>query len=43
MEEFKTLPFSAVWNKLCLDQGVPVGPGWLGKVDDYEASVLSKR
>jgi L-rhamnose isomerase len=43
MEEFKTLPFSAVWDKFCLDQGVPVGADWLGKVDAYEASVLSGR
>jgi L-rhamnose isomerase len=43
MEEFKTLHFPAVWDKFCLDQGVPVGSDWLGKVDDYEASVLSGR
>jgi L-rhamnose isomerase len=43
MEELKTLPFSAVWDKLCLDAGVPAGTDWLGAVDDYEAGVLSKR
>jgi L-rhamnose isomerase len=43
MEESKTLPFSAVWDKLCLDAGVPVGIDWLGPVDNYERSVLLKR
>jgi L-rhamnose isomerase len=43
MEEFKTLPFSAVWDKLCLNAGVPVGADWLAKIADYEAQVLFKR
>jgi L-rhamnose isomerase len=43
MEELKTLPFSAVWDKLCLDAGAPVGIDWLDPVRDYEKSVLSKR
>ena len=43
LEEFKTLPFSAVWDKLCLDAGVPVGADWFAQVDDYESRVLLKR
>jgi L-rhamnose isomerase len=43
MEDFKTLPFSAVWDKLCLDTGVPAGTDWLAKVAEYEKAVLSKR
>jgi L-rhamnose isomerase len=43
MEEFKTLPFSAVWDKLCLDAEVPVGIEWIEQVDQYEKAVLSKR
>jgi L-rhamnose isomerase len=43
MEEFKTLPFSAVWDKLCLNAKVPVGADWLGKIADYEDKVLFKR
>jgi len=43
MEEFKTLPLGAVWNKYCLDKNVPVGADWLEKVKDYEDKVLSKR
>jgi L-rhamnose isomerase len=42
-EEFKTLPFSAVWDKLCLDAGVSPGAEWLDLVDKYEKSVLLKR
>jgi L-rhamnose isomerase len=43
MEELKTMPFSAVWDKLCLDAGVPVGIDWLDPVRDYEGTVLLKR
>jgi L-rhamnose isomerase len=43
MEEFKTLPFPAVWDKLCLDAGVPAGAAWLEKVNEYEKAVLFKR
>jgi L-rhamnose isomerase len=43
MEEFKTLPFPAVWDKLCLDAGVPAGTDWLDKVNEYEKTVLVKR
>ena len=43
MEECKTLPFSAVWDKLCLDAGVPAGADWLDKVGEYEKTVLAKR
>lgn len=43
MEEFKLLPFGAVWNKYCQDQGVPVGAQWLHAVKEYEENVLLKR
>jgi L-rhamnose isomerase len=43
MEELKTFPFAAVWDKLCLDAGVPAGTGWIGQVNAYERDVLSKR
>jgi L-rhamnose isomerase len=43
MEELKTLPFSAVWDKLCLNAEVPVGIDWLEKVNQYEKTVLEKR
>jgi L-rhamnose isomerase len=43
MEEAKTLPFAAVWDKYCLDQGAPVGPDWLAKVNEWEAATRSAR
>jgi L-rhamnose isomerase len=43
MEEFKTLPFSAVWDKLCLEAEVPIGIDWLQGVNQYEKTVLEKR
>jgi L-rhamnose isomerase len=43
MEEFKSLPFSSVWNKLCLNNKVPVGADWLKDVQKYEEQVLSGR
>jgi L-rhamnose isomerase len=43
MEEFKTLPFGAVWNKYCLDKKVLVGTDWLADVSEYEKTVLFKR
>jgi len=43
MEESKTLPFSAVWDQLCLDAAVPIGPDWLAAVAKYEEKVQLKR
>ncbi|NTV90233.1 MAG: L-rhamnose isomerase, partial [Clostridiales bacterium] len=43
LEEFKTLPFAAVWDKFCLDAGVPVGVDWIRSVNEYEEKVLLKR
>jgi L-rhamnose isomerase len=43
LEECKTLPFAAVWDKLCLADSVPVGAAWLNQVDDYENRVLLNR
>jgi L-rhamnose isomerase len=43
LEEFKTLPFGAVWDYHCLKSGVPVGDAWLKEVKAYEKAVLSKR
>ena len=43
MEEARTLPYAAVWNKVCLDEGVPAGADWLEQVHAYEQNVLMKR
>jgi len=42
-EEAKSLPFGAVWDFYCEQNGVPVGDAWLMEVKSYEKNVLSKR
>ena len=43
MEEFKALPFAAIWNEFCDRAGVPVGTDYVKAVEDYEKSVLANR
>jgi L-rhamnose isomerase len=43
MEEFKTMPFAAVWDRLCEQAAVPTGSDWLREMETYEAEVLSGR
>jgi L-rhamnose isomerase len=43
MEEYKALPWSAVWDQYCVTAEVPVGANWLAEVQRYEKAVLSKR
>jgi len=43
MEDMKTLPFSAVWDMLCLRSDVPAGASWIGEMEDYETDVQRKR
>jgi len=43
MEELKNLPLAAVWDQLCLTQGVPTGLNWLNVSNEYENQVLLKR
>jgi L-rhamnose isomerase len=43
LEELKGMPFGAVWDHFCLQQGVPVGVGFMDVIEDYERRVLSKR
>lgn len=43
MEELKGLPFAAVWDYYCRQQGVPVGLSYLDEVRAYEERVLSNR
>jgi L-rhamnose isomerase len=43
MEEYKALPWYAVWDQYCLAAEVPVGSNWLAEVQRYEANVLSMR
>lgn len=42
-EEFKQLPYAAVWDHYCLTKGYPVGEQYLSLIKGYEHDVLSKR
>lgn len=43
LEEIKTLPFGAVWDRYCEQQNVPSGMKWLDVVRQYEKNVQSLR
>lgn len=43
LEELKSYPFNAVWDKYCEESGVPVREQWLKEVKKYEGEVLAKR
>ncbi len=43
LEEVKTLPFGAIWDRYCEASGVPVGAAWLREVQSYEQRVLAMR
>lgn len=43
LEELKTMPFSAVWDFYCYKEEVPTGFNYIGKIQEYEKEVLSKR
>ncbi|HYW86043.1 MAG TPA: L-rhamnose isomerase, partial [Spirochaetia bacterium] len=42
-EEVRDLPYGAVWDHYCAQQGVPVGMAWLDRVVEYEHTALAKR
>lgn len=42
-EEMHSLPWAAVWDYYCLQNGVPVGFDWMNQVKDYEGTVLANR
>ncbi len=43
LEDARTMPISAVWDKFCLEQGTPLGGEWIDAVRRYESEVLLKR
>lgn len=43
MEALKGLPFGAVWDYYCLQEGVPVGSAYLADIRNYEEGVLAGR
>jgi L-rhamnose isomerase len=42
-EEFKGMPFGAVWDYFCQQQNVPVGIAWMDEVKQYENRVTKLR
>ena len=43
LEEAKTLPFGAVFDYFNYKNGAPVGEEFIGKIEEYEKNVTSKR
>jgi L-rhamnose isomerase len=43
LEEIKTLPFGAVWDRYCEISNVPVGRAWLSEIKSYEERILATR
>jgi L-rhamnose isomerase len=43
LEEQKSLPWQAVWDKYCQLHDTPVGSDWLQRVREYETSTLRAR
>ncbi|SDQ12987.1 L-rhamnose isomerase [Pseudovibrio sp. Tun.PSC04-5.I4] len=43
MEDLKVMPWSAVWDYYCQQNGMSGGIEWLDKVETYEKDVLLKR
>ena len=43
LEESKTLPFGAVWDRYCEWSNVPTGSAWLQEIRTYEEQVLAGR
>jgi L-rhamnose isomerase len=43
LEELKGMPWGAVWDYLCLEQGVPVGMAFMDELERYEREVLAGR
>ncbi|NQU09739.1 L-rhamnose isomerase [bacterium] len=43
MEEFRTMPFSAVWDQACQQAATPVASGWIPALEEYEQETLKER
>ncbi len=43
LEEYKTAPFSVIWDEFCTRQSVPLRDQWLTEVKTYENDVLAAR
>jgi L-rhamnose isomerase len=42
-EEFKALPWGAIWDYYCASAGLPERGAWLASIKEYEKDVLSAR
>ncbi|MCP4819066.1 MAG: L-rhamnose isomerase, partial [Shimia sp.] len=43
LEDLKSMPYGAVWDAHCLQQGVPPDLNWMQEVCRYEEDILAKR
>ncbi|MFA6931071.1 MAG: L-rhamnose isomerase [Lentisphaeria bacterium] len=43
LEELKQYPVAAVWDKFCLQAGVPAGASWIDTLIDYDRKVIRQR
>jgi len=43
LEELKTMPSGAVWDRYCEKSSVPAGEPWIAEIKRYEKEVLAKR
>lgn len=43
LEELKAMPWTALYNYYCLQQGVPVGDAYINEIQEYEKQITSKR
>ena len=43
LEELKSMPWNALYNYYCYQQGVPVGNDYISVIEKYEDEVTSKR
>lgn len=42
-EDFRLLPYGAIWNRLCEENSIPCDIEWYNEVSDYEENVLARR
>jgi L-rhamnose isomerase len=43
LEELRTMPLGAVWDRLCIETGAPADRELIDRVERYEKTVLAKR
>lgn len=43
MDEFRSLPVNAVWEKYCCEKNVAIGTAWLSDLKQYEKNIMFKR